>query len=76
MPYLSDIEIAHSCKMKPITEIAEKVGIPEDYLEAYGRYKAKIDTAFLKNESRKTENSYSLRLSILPLRAKVKLPLP
>lgn len=47
----TDIEIAQSYKMKPITEIAEKVGIPEDYLEAYGRYKAKIDTAFLKNET-------------------------
>lgn len=49
----TDIEIAQSYKMKLITEIAEKVGIPEDYLEAYGRYKAKIDTAFLKNETRK-----------------------
>lgn len=49
----TDIEIAQSYKMKPITEIAEKVGIPEEYLEAYGRYKAKIDTAFLKNETRK-----------------------
>lgn len=49
----TDIEIAQSYKMKPITEIAEKVGIHEDYLEAYGRYKAKIDTAFLKNETRK-----------------------
>lgn len=49
----TDIEIAQSYKMKPITEIAEKVGISEDYLEAYGRYKAKIDTAFLKNETRK-----------------------
>ena len=47
----TDIEIAQSYKMQPITEIAEKVGIPEDYLEAYGRYKAKIDTAFLKNET-------------------------
>lgn len=49
----TDIEIAQSYKMKPITEIAEKVGIPEDYLEAYGKYKAKIDMAFLKNETRK-----------------------
>lgn len=49
----TDIEIAQSYKMKPITEIAEKVGIPEDYLEAYGKYKAKIDTAFLKNATRK-----------------------
>lgn len=49
----TDIEIAQSYKMKPITEIAAKIGIPENYLEAYGRYKAKIDTAFLKNETRK-----------------------
>lgn len=49
----TDIEIAQSYKMKPITEIAAKICIPEDYLEAYGKYKAKIDTAFLKNETRK-----------------------
>lgn len=40
---LSDLEIANQAVMKPITEIAKNAGIPEDALEQYGRYKAKID---------------------------------
>lgn len=52
MPYLTDIEIAQSCKMKPITEIAEKAGIDEKYLEPYGRYKAKVDLAYLKQSQK------------------------
>ena len=40
---LSDIEIAESCKMKPITRVAAKLGLKEDDLELYGRYKAKIN---------------------------------
>ncbi len=40
---LTDIEIAQSAKMKPITEIAETAGIPVDCLEPYGKYKAKIN---------------------------------
>ena len=47
MAYLSDIEIAQQCKMQPITEIAKKAGINEDYLEQYGKYKAKIDLALM-----------------------------
>ena len=43
MAYLSDIEIAQATPMKPITEIAKVVGISDDYLEPYGKYKAKID---------------------------------
>lgn len=39
---LTDVEIAQSAKMKPIKEIAEKVGLDEDDLELYGKYKAKI----------------------------------
>ena len=39
---LSDIEIAESCKMKDIREIAEKLGLDENNLELYGKYKAKI----------------------------------
>ncbi len=49
MAYLTDIEIAQNCKMKPISEIAEKVGVGEEYLEPYGRYKAKIDLSYIKN---------------------------
>ncbi|MBR3803523.1 MAG: formate--tetrahydrofolate ligase [Clostridia bacterium] len=40
---LTDIEIAQSAKMQPITAIAEAVGIPVDCLEPYGKYKAKIN---------------------------------
>ena len=39
----SDIEIAKSCKMKPITEIAEKLGISSEDIELYGKYKAKVN---------------------------------
>ncbi len=40
---LSDLEIASQAVMKPIIDIAKTAGIPEDALEQYGRYKAKID---------------------------------
>lgn len=40
---LTDLEIANQAVMQPITEIAKAAGIPEDSLEQYGRYKAKID---------------------------------
>ncbi len=52
MAYLSDIEIAQQCQMKPITEIAQKAGINEKYLEQYGNYKAKIDLSLLKESTR------------------------
>ncbi|MER2139581.1 MAG: formate--tetrahydrofolate ligase, partial [Succiniclasticum sp.] len=39
---LSDIEIAQQVKMLPVTEIAEKLGIDQDDLELYGKYKAKL----------------------------------
>ncbi len=44
---LSDIEIAQSAVMRPITEIAAAAGIPDDKLEQYGRYKAKLDLSLL-----------------------------
>ena len=53
MAYLTDIEIAQQCEMKPITEIAEKAGIDDKYLEQYGKYKAKIDLSLLKESDRK-----------------------
>ncbi len=53
MAYLSDIEIAQNCAMKPITEIAKKAHVDEKYLEQYGRYKAKIDPALLEETDRK-----------------------
>lgn len=41
--YKSDIEIAQSAEIKPIGDIADKAGIDRDYVEYYGKYKAKID---------------------------------
>ena len=43
----SDIEIAQSSEMLPIFEVAKRAGIPEDLLEPYGRYKAKLDARAL-----------------------------
>ena len=53
MAYLTDIEIAQSTKMQPITEIAKVAGVEEEYLEQYGKYKAKVDYALLKKSERK-----------------------
>ena len=53
MAYLSDIEIAQQCKMKPITEIAKKAKVDEKYIEQYGNYKAKIDLSLLNDTNRK-----------------------
>jgi len=39
---LTDIQIAQSCKMKPITQVAAELGIDEEELELYGKYKAKL----------------------------------
>ncbi len=44
----TDIEIAQSCVMEPIGKIAEKIAVPDEYLEQYGKYKAKIDYNVLK----------------------------
>lgn len=52
MEYKTDIEIAQSCRMKPITEIAATAHVEEQYLEQYGKYKAKVDLALLKNTDR------------------------
>ena len=46
----TDIEIAQSCVMQPITDIAKAAGIDEKYIEQYGRYKAKIDLSIMKEE--------------------------
>ncbi len=50
---MTDIEIAQSTTLKPITEVAEKLGIQETELELYGRYKAKInESAFSRLKDR------------------------
>ena len=46
----SDIEIAQSSEMLPIFEVAKRAGIPENLLEPYGRYKAKLDARALEDK--------------------------
>ncbi len=49
---LSDIEIAKNCKMKDIGEIAASLGLKEDQIERYGKYKAKISADFSKRRAK------------------------
>ncbi|MDE7163434.1 MAG: formate--tetrahydrofolate ligase [Clostridia bacterium] len=49
---LSDIEIAESAKLKDVREIAKKLGLEEDDLELYGKYKAKINLKSFKPKSK------------------------
>ena len=64
----SDIEIANSVKLKPITEIAEKAGIRAEYIEQYGNYKAKIDLKYLK-ETKNPDGKLVLVTAITPTAA-------
>ena len=65
MAYLSDIEIAQSVTMRPISEIAEKAGIEDKYVEQYGKYKAKIDLSLLK-EKKNPDGKLVLVTAITP----------
>ena len=49
----TDIEIAQAAEMLPIAQIAQQVGLDEDKLEYYGKYKAKVDTLALRDVPRK-----------------------
>ncbi|MBV4426077.1 formate--tetrahydrofolate ligase [Clostridium tyrobutyricum] len=53
MKFKSDIEIAQQCDIQNIVSIAKKLNIPEDDLELYGRYKAKVDYNILKRTTSK-----------------------
>lgn len=63
---LSDIEIANSVQMKPIKEVAEKLGIAEDTLSLYGNYKAKISAGQLEALKDKPEGKLILVTAISP----------
>ena len=57
MGFKSDIEIAQEATMVPINEIAAKLDIPEEYVENYGRYKAKIDFRYYNDVLKDRENA-------------------
>ena len=61
----TDIEIAQSIEMQPITEIAKVAGVDDKYIEQYGRYKAKVDYSLL-NESKRDNGKLILVTAITP----------
>lgn len=63
---LSDIEIANSVQMKPIKEVAEKLGIAEDALSLYGNYKAKISAGKLEALKDRPDGKLILVTAISP----------
>lgn len=63
--YKSDIEIAQSVEMQPITEVAKTAGIDDKYLEQYGKYKAKVDLKLL-NDVKKPDGKLVLVTAITP----------
>ncbi len=63
---MTDIEIARSVELEKITKIAEKYGIDEDYLEVYGKYKAKISPEFIKKVETEEDGKLILVTAINP----------
>ena len=63
---LTDIEIARNTKMKPISEIASTLGVTDEELIPYGRYKAKIDDGFEKRMADKPDGKLILVTAINP----------
>src|SRR5512139_1214230 len=63
---LSDIEIAQKAKMKPIGEIAAKLGIPEHAIEPFGRTKAKISLDYIETLRKKPDGKLILVTAISP----------
>ena len=64
---LNDIEIAQQAKMKKIFNIAkDRLGIPEDELESYGHYKAKVSLSYLETLQNKKDGKLILVTAISP----------
>ncbi len=62
----SDIEIAQSANMKPITEVAKSIGINEDDLELYGKYKAKLSDEYMNSVANNPDGKLILVTAINP----------
>ena len=63
---LTDIEIAQSAKLLPVAQLAEKLGVREEELEPYGRYKAKLSPALMKRLAGKPDGKLILVTAINP----------
>ena len=66
MEYKTDIEIAQACEKERITAIAERAGIPGEYIEQYGNYKAKVDYKFLRDRADTPDGKLILVTAITP----------
>lgn len=64
----TDIEIARECKLSPIDTIAEKLGVPTDELELYGKYIAKVPNRLI-NRARAGQSKLILVTAITPTKA-------
>jgi len=62
----TDIQIAQEAVMEPIAKVAEKIGITEDELEFYGRYKAKISDEFIEKISKNPDGKLILVTAVNP----------
>src|SRR4051794_14616661 len=62
----SDIEIARAASLRPIEEVAARLGIPPDALHHYGRHIAKLDTGFLRGLGAGTDGKLVLVTAINP----------
>jgi len=63
---LSDIEIAQAAKMVRVKEVAKKIGIPEDSLEPYGHYKAKVSLGYIDTLKGKPDGKLILVTAMSP----------
>ena len=61
-----DIEIAQSAKLKPIIEIAVSLGLTEDDIELYGKYKAKIKPQVLRDRKDKPDGKLIIVTAVTP----------
>ena len=66
MEIKTDIQIAQENEMLNIREIAETAGIPEEYIELYGNYKAKIDYRLLNDRKDRSDGKVILVTAISP----------
>lgn len=67
--YKTDLEIAQEAKLLKIDKVAEKIGIEEDDLEYYGKYKAKLNLDLLKKNQDKKDGKLILVTAINPTKA-------
>ena len=62
----TDLQIAQECTMEPIMQVAKKAGIPEEYVECYGKYKAKVSHDYYKQVQENPDGKLILVTAINP----------